>query len=127
MMKRVIALLLCVLMVLPVLASCGNGINEENKGAHVTMYLTDIVYDLDPAYAYNNESTLKLAGLLFDNLFVLAAIPFADRTDRSDRRGKADPDISGNDHIGCKSHADRRGIHAPRIFGGICGAAAQRA
>lgn len=71
MMKRVIALLLCMLMVLPVLASCGSGINEDNKGAHVTMYLTDIVYDLDPVYAYNNESTLKLAGLLFDNLFVL--------------------------------------------------------
>ena len=71
MMKKVIALLLCVLMLVPVLASCNQKVDENDKGAYIYMYLADQVYDLDPAYAYNNESALKVVSLLFDNLFVL--------------------------------------------------------
>ena len=71
MMKKVIALLLCVLMLVPVFASCAEKEDENDKGAYINMYLTDQVYDLDPAYAYNNESALKVVSLLFDNLFVL--------------------------------------------------------
>ena len=72
MMKRVIALILCLLMVIPIFASCGNSEEgEEDKGAYINMYLTEQVYDLDPAYAYNNESALKVVSLVFDNLFVL--------------------------------------------------------
>ncbi len=72
MMKRVIALLLCLLMLVPVMASCAKK-DEENEdlGAYINMYLTDQVYDLDPAKAYNNESALRVVSLLFDNLFVL--------------------------------------------------------
>ncbi len=71
MMKKVIALLLCVLMLVPVLASCNQKVDENDKGAYIYMYLSDQVYDLDPAYAYNNESALRVVSLLFDNLFVL--------------------------------------------------------
>ncbi len=70
MMKRVISLLLCVLMLVPVMASCAKK-NEDDMGAYINMYLTDQVYDLDPAMAYNNESALRLVSLVFDNLFVL--------------------------------------------------------
>ena len=71
MMKKVIALFLCVLMLVPVLASCNQKVDENDKGAYIYMYLSDQVYDLDPAYAYNNESALRVVSLLFDNLFVL--------------------------------------------------------
>lgn len=71
MMKKVIALLLCVLMLVPVFASCAQKADEDDKGAYIYMYLSDQVYDLDPAYAYNNESALRVVSLLFDNLFVL--------------------------------------------------------
>ena len=71
MMKKVIALLLCVLMLVPALASCNKKVDENDKGAYIYMYLSDQVYDLDPAYAYNNESALRVVSLLFDNLFVL--------------------------------------------------------
>ncbi len=72
MMKRVISLLLCVLMLVPVMASCAKKEEgEEDLGAHINMYLTDPVYDLDPAKAYNNESALRIVSLLYDNLFVL--------------------------------------------------------
>lgn len=69
-MKRVISLVLSLLMLVAVLAGCSSS-EEENNGAYIYMYLTDQIYDLDPAYAYNNEAALRLVSLVFDNLFVL--------------------------------------------------------
>ncbi len=71
MMKKIIALTICLLMLVPVFASCGSKINDENRGAQISMYLTDPVYNFDPARAYGNESALKVVSLMFDNLFVL--------------------------------------------------------
>lgn len=70
MMKRVIALVLCLLMLVPVFAGCAEK-DENDKGAYIRMYLTDQVYDLDPAHAFMNESALRVVSLVFDNLFVL--------------------------------------------------------
>lgn len=70
MMKRVTALVLCLLMLVPVFAGCAEK-DENDKGAYIRMYLTDQVYDLDPARAFMNESALKVVSLVFDNLFVL--------------------------------------------------------
>lgn len=70
MSKRIIALVLCVLMLVPVLASCSN-INEENPGAYITMYLSDEIYDFDPIQAYYNSGTSNVIGLLYDTLFKL--------------------------------------------------------
>ena len=78
MTKRIISLLLCLLMVIPLLVACGNKQTnnsneeeEEDKGAFIKMYLSDIVYDLDPAYSLNNKSTQKIVSLLFEPLFRL--------------------------------------------------------
>lgn len=72
MIKRIISLLLCLLMVLPVVAGCAKKeLDENDKGAYVTMYLSDMIYNFDPAMAYGNESALRIVSLLFDNLFVL--------------------------------------------------------
>ncbi len=70
MMKRVISLILCLLMLVTVFSGCAKK-DEDDKGAYIYMYLTDQVYDLDPAYAFGNESALRLVSLVFDNLFVL--------------------------------------------------------
>lgn len=70
MMKKIISLTLCLLMLIPVFASCANK-NDDDKGAYISMYLTDPVYNFDPARAYGNESALKVISLMFDNLFVL--------------------------------------------------------
>ena len=73
-MKRFISILLCLLMVLPLLVACQDTTDkttpaeeeeEEDKGAEIKMYLSDIVYDLDPAYSLNNKSAQKLVSLLF--------------------------------------------------------------
>ena len=44
---------------------------SEYKGQQITMYLTETVYDLDPAHAYMNESSRTIVSLLFDTLYVL--------------------------------------------------------
>lgn len=70
-MKKLISLCLCLIMVLTVFAGCAKEKDEDDKGAYISMYLSDPVYNFDPAYAFNNESALKVVSLLFDNLFVL--------------------------------------------------------
>ena len=71
MIKRIIAFLLCALVVLSCFVSCGSDINTDNPGAYISMYLTDEVYDFDPANAYKNESALRVVSLLFAPLFSL--------------------------------------------------------
>lgn len=70
-MKRSIALLLCLLMLLFAFVGCSDEKKEEDLGAYIKMYLTDPVYNFDPAYAYDNESALRIVSLLYDNLFII--------------------------------------------------------
>lgn len=67
MMKRVIALVLCLVSVLLCFTACAK--NEEDKGAYIRMYLTEPVYDVDPLAAFDNEATLQIVSLLFTGLF----------------------------------------------------------
>lgn len=71
MTKRIIALLLCAVMLVPVLASCGSKKDEDDRGAYVTMYLTNEIYDFDPANAYYNTETADILGMMFETLFKL--------------------------------------------------------
>ena len=70
MLKKVIALLLCVLMMIPFFSSCAKR-DENDMGPMITMYLTDEIYNFDPFYAYYNSSTLNIVSLLFETLFKL--------------------------------------------------------
>lgn len=70
MMKRVISLALCLIVLVSALAGCAKK-DPNDKGAYVTMYLTDPVYNFDPARAYENEAALKIVSLLFEPLFTL--------------------------------------------------------
>lgn len=70
MMKRVISLSLCLIVLLSALVGCAKK-DPEDKGAYVTMYLTEPVYNFDPARAYENEAVLKIVSLLFEPLFTL--------------------------------------------------------
>ena len=68
MTKRIVALLMALLMLAIGLASCGAK-DENDRGAYISMYIADEVYDFDPANAYNNASALKVVSLLFSPLF----------------------------------------------------------
>ena len=70
MLKKIIALLLCLLMMIPVLSACAKR-DENDMGPMITMYLADEIYNFDPAYAYYNSSTLNIVSLLFETLFKL--------------------------------------------------------
>ena len=84
MAKRIIALILCLTACVAMLAGCAGSIDptDENKGQQITMYLTESIYDLDPAHAYINESTRSIVSLLFDTLFIL------------DEKGKVKPSLA---------------------------------
>lgn len=72
MTKRIVALLVALLMLVTCFVSCGSSEEQkkdENRGAYISMYLADEVYDFDPANAYNNASALKVVSLLFAPLF----------------------------------------------------------
>ena len=80
MMKRIFALLLCAATLLASLTFVGCDMSsnkkkkdtkEEDKGQYITAYLTDNVYDLDPAKAYTNEALANVVSLMFDTLFKL--------------------------------------------------------
>ena len=80
MMKRIFALLLCAATLLASLSFVGCDVSgnnkkkekkEEDKGQYITAYLTDNVYDLDPAKAYTNEALANVVSLMFDTLFKL--------------------------------------------------------
>ena len=73
MSKRIIALLLCLVMCATILIGCGESIKADSdmKGAYITMFLTDEVYNFDPAYAYMNEEAESIISLLFARLFTL--------------------------------------------------------
>ncbi len=70
--KRITAVALCALMLAAMLlSSCGSGIDEDNKGAVIDVYLSDGVISFDPAYSLNDDAALKLFGLVYEGLFTL--------------------------------------------------------
>lgn len=68
MFKRIIAATLCIIMAVTAFASCAKK-DPNDKGAIIHMYLSQEVYDFDPAYAYSNDAALKIVDLLFSSLF----------------------------------------------------------
>ncbi len=73
MTKRIIALFLCLVACVAVFAGCAGSIpaDSDYKGQQITMYLTENVYNLDPAYAYINEASRSVVGMLFETLFTV--------------------------------------------------------
>lgn len=68
MFKRILAAVLCLIMAVTAFASCAKR-DENDKGAIIYMYLSQEIYDFDPAYAYTNDAALKIVDLLFASLF----------------------------------------------------------
>ena len=67
MSKKIIALVLCLACAFPLFSACKH--EEGYVGPIINMYLSEMVYDFDPLYAFNNESAQKLVSLLFEPLF----------------------------------------------------------
>ncbi len=70
-MKRILALVLCLLMIVPLFISCGKK-DEEDKGAIIRTYMTSDIYNFDPIYAYTDEAATKIMGMVYEGLFRLS-------------------------------------------------------
>lgn len=63
-MKKIIALLLCLVTVAAALAGCTD---KEDPGAELTLYM-DSITNLDPALAYNDASASQIMSLVYEGL-----------------------------------------------------------
>lgn len=63
-MKKIIALLLCLVTVTTVFVGCTD---KEDPGAELTLYM-DSITTLDPALAYNDASATQLLSLVYEGL-----------------------------------------------------------
>ena len=68
MKKRIFAFVLCLVMLVPFAAGCSKEGTDEDKGAIIPVYITNPIYNLDPAITYTNDETAKLIGLLFEGV-----------------------------------------------------------
>ena len=73
MRKRILAFVLCLSLLLASVFSFSGctTLKGDDKGQYIKMYITDDMYDLDPAHAYSNPQVANIVGLLFDTLFKL--------------------------------------------------------
>ncbi len=69
-MKRILAFTLCLVMLVPLFASCGKK-DEDDKGAVIRAYMTSDIYNFDPVYAYTDDATTKIMGMIYEGLFEL--------------------------------------------------------
>ena len=70
MTKRILATFLCVVLLCGTLSGCAKS-DDEIPGAYITMYLTDDIYDFDPANAYYNTDAINVLSMMYDTLFRL--------------------------------------------------------
>ncbi|MBP5230980.1 MAG: hypothetical protein ILO68_04550 [Clostridia bacterium] len=68
MMKKVIALLLCLVLCLSCVMLAGCGLKEDEKGANIQVYLADFPQTLDPALVQANPDVNMLLSLIFEPL-----------------------------------------------------------
>ncbi len=66
-MKRILALVLCMIMLVTALASCTT-LEEDDKGAVIDVYLTNEIYNYDPAFGFTDASCAKILSLVFEGL-----------------------------------------------------------
>jgi oligopeptide transport system substrate-binding protein len=69
-MKKIIALMLCLLTVLTMFAACKEGDEEEeDKGPTIPVYITTEIANFDPAYSNLDDAAMKILGLIYEGLF----------------------------------------------------------
>ena len=68
-MKRKVALLLAISMLVLVLAGCSKIVAPDKNGAVIDIYMGTKIYDVDPAKTYLDENVVKFINLIFQGLF----------------------------------------------------------
>lgn len=68
---RLVGLVLCIAMLAAGFCFVGCSDNGDSAGAYINMYLSNEVYNFDPAYAHLDSSAMKLIPLLYEGLMKL--------------------------------------------------------
>ena len=71
-MKKLLCLILAAIVVCTSFAACST-LEKGDKGAVITMYLADEIYDYDPAVGFTDTATAKFLALMFEGLTTLDA------------------------------------------------------
>ncbi|MBQ7714976.1 MAG: hypothetical protein IJT70_03795 [Clostridia bacterium] len=66
-MKKILALVLCAVMLLGPLSSCTTLVGDD-KGAEIDIYLSGEIYDFDPTTGFEDVSKSKYLSLIFEGL-----------------------------------------------------------
>lgn len=68
-MKRLLAIILTSLFILSVFTGCGSSeVEEEIKGAEISMFLTTLPESIDPSASYASPDDIRIMGLLYEGL-----------------------------------------------------------
>ena len=81
-MKKFVALLLVLFVCLPVVAACSTLQGDNDKGATISMYLTDFPQTLDPAAVQLQADTAMIFSLIYQPLTTI------------DEKGKVKPGLA---------------------------------
>ena len=69
-MKKILAVILSLLTVLPMLAGCGSkAVDNKNGGPTIPVYISGEITNLDPAYGNLDQTSQKIMSLLYEGLF----------------------------------------------------------
>jgi ABC-type oligopeptide transport system substrate-binding subunit len=68
-MKKIIAVILSLLTVLPMLASCAKESGNKKSGPAIPVYISGEITNLDPAYGNLDQTSQKIMSLLYEGLF----------------------------------------------------------
>lgn len=70
-MKKIIALILCLTMILGATAALGSCGAPDDPGAKIAIYLGEEVYDFDPTEYYVDDNAIQMLSLIYEPLFRL--------------------------------------------------------
>ncbi len=69
-MKKIVAVMLCLLMIVPMtLSGCKSNKVDNTSGPTVPVYISGEVVNFDPAYGNLDDNSQKIMGLLYEGLF----------------------------------------------------------
>ncbi len=68
-MKKILAVMLSLLAVLPMLAGCAKDVDNKKSGPTIPVYISGEVTNLDPAYGNLDQTSLKIMSLIYEGLF----------------------------------------------------------
>lgn len=66
-MKRIIAMVICAVMLATALAGCST-LEKNDKGMVIDVYLTNQLYNFDPAVAFTDTAMIKIYNMIYEGL-----------------------------------------------------------